>query len=65
MGVAPGCQDVRDAPSVRAAERVVEHLLLEVEHLERAPRLQPTGGVQSVVARPRPDLKHPPAGARG
>src|SRR5581483_4826286 len=45
-------------------DRVVEHLLLEVEDLDRSLVAHPPRQVEGVVAGPRPDLEHPLARGR-
>ena len=53
------CRHVPDAPRRGTTHRVVEHLLLEVEHVEGSAGCDPLCDVQAVVAGARPDLEDP------
>ena len=58
LGVALAPGDVVDALALRPAQRVVEHLLLQVEDLEHAIGRDPPGDGKAVVTGPRPDLEN-------
>jgi len=60
--IALGRHDVRDAAAARPLERVVEHLLLEVEHVELPARPDPLGDIERVVPGPGTYLEHALAG---
>src|SRR5437764_666374 len=56
--------DIGETALARPAHRDVEHLLLEVEDVERAAGKQPGCDIKGVVASAGADLQHPLAGAR-
>ena len=60
--VATRRRDASDPAFASAAHRVVEHLLLEVEDVERATGRQPLRDLGAVIARARADLEDPLAG---
>ena len=62
LGVTLRRYDVRDTQRACSAHGAVEHLLLDVQDFKGASRLQPTGGMEGVVAGARSDLEHPLAG---
>src|SRR3954447_10762374 len=51
-------RDVRDTAVAGASNRVFEHLLLEVEDVERPAGRYPLGDVERVVAGARADFEH-------
>lgn len=57
--VRAGGPDRRQAVALGAAHHVVEHLLLDVEHIEPSLRPELRGDVQRLQARPRADLQDP------
>ena len=64
LRVALGGVDVPQAALARAADRVIEHLLLEVEDLDRPVVPHPLGQVERVVAGAGADLQDALAGRR-